>query len=1342
MSSPIAIKPLYNKLDDCLSADKFRLKRRITLLAQKAKGLGESKGAAPGDKSEASKRKALGDSTSHSANKGSQKNAQKSAEESLSTQFEKLKADINGSIEKRNWRKANLPKVEYPPLPVSDKKEDIKDAIANNQVVIVAGETGSGKTTQLPKICLELGLGVNGMIAHTQPRRLAARSVATRIAEELNTPLGEKVGFKIRFSDQVSERSYVKLMTDGMLLAEMQQDRFLNQYDTIIIDEAHERSLNIDFLLGYLRQLLDKRPDLKLIITSATIDPERFSKHFNNAPIIEVSGRTYPVEVRYHAPEDFDEDRDQSDAIIHAVDELMREAPGDILVFLSGEREIRDTQDALSKQHYRNTEIVPLYARLSAAEQNRIFQSHSGRRIVLATNVAETSLTVPGIKYVIDPGFARISRYSARSKVQRLPIEPISQASANQRAGRCGRVSDGICIRLYSEDDYLGRPEFTDPEILRTNLASVILQMLALGLGDIAAFPFVQPPDNRNINDGFRLLEEIQAIGKGKGKQKGKMQLTPLGRQIARLPIDPRYARMVIEAERTNALSEVMVIAAGLSIQDPRERPQEKRQQADEKHSEYQDKDSDFISLYNVWVAFREQQNALSQNQLRKWCKQQFINYLRMREWQDIVSQLKKSIAELGFGISKQEADYQSIHQAIASGLLSHMGFKDKEREYMGSRNSRFLIFPGSGLSKSQPKWVMAAELVETSKLFARMVAKIDPTWVEPLSEHVVQRSYSEPHWSKKRGAVIAFEKVTLFGLPIVMKRAKVYSLIDPPICHELFIREALVEGNTKLNYSFLEENQALLEQADEFEQKTRRRDLIVDDEELVSFYAKRIPLEANNDAAFKKWFRQHGSNDSLTFKEEDVYRQQPGQSVANAFPDVWRQGNITLPLRYNFEPNAVDDGVTVVIPLPVLNQVDNIGFDWLVPGLRHDLIVGLIKALPKRLRRNFVPAPNFAEACLADISETDKNNRPVPLLEAVTDKLRKMTGVIIESDEWNLAQLDKHLKMHFAVVNDNGDDIAKGDDLHALKQQCAGQVKQTFEKAATPELERSNIEQWDFESLPETFVQKVGGFEVQAFPALVEKGDKVDIALIEEADKAQALHKQGVNVLIKNAMPSPLNYLQSKLPNKAKLGLYFNPFGQVKALIDDCIFAGIDAIVTDYCEANKTDIRNKADFEACLDIARASINDKVLEIAKQVEQGLTLAHQCQKQMKGNVPLTMINALGDCKAHLAQLVFPGFVSQIGEARLDDWNRYIKGLARRLEKLPIDPNKDRMHQVTVEKSTKEWEKTCSKYPKGKVPQALLDVRWMIEELRVSLFAQQLGTAYPISAKRITLHLAEY
>ncbi|MEW9798667.1 ATP-dependent RNA helicase HrpA [Alteromonas sp. CYL-A6] len=1294
----IPLSQLRSQLSECLGRDRFRLSRRLTQLS-------------------------------------------KQAGNTLSTDDETLQAlmnDITASRTAREHRQKHLPAVTYPPLPVSDRKDDIKAAIAGHQVVIVAGETGSGKTTQLPKICLELGRGVDGLIAHTQPRRLAARSVASRIAEELNTPLGEKVGFKIRFSDQVSENSYVKLMTDGMLLAEMQSDRFLNQYDTIIIDEAHERSLNIDFLLGYLKQLLAKRPDLKLIITSATIDPERFSRHFNDAPIIEVSGRTYPVEIRYRPPEELGDDIDQTDAIVAAVDELRNEAPGDILVFLSGEREIRDTQDALMRQQYRNTEIVPLYARLSASEQNRIFQSHTGQRIVLATNVAETSLTVPGIKYVIDPGMARISRYSARSKVQRLPIEPVSQASANQRAGRCGRVSDGICIRLYSEEDYLGRPEFTDPEILRTNLASVILQMLALGLGDISAFPFVQPPDGRNINDGFRLLEEIEAMA----RKKGRPVLTPLGRKIARLPIDPRYARMVIEAETTNALSEVMVIAAGLSIQDPRERPQEKRQQADEKHSAFADKDSDFISLLNLWKAFREQQSALSQNQLRKWCKTHFINYLRMREWQDIVSQLKKAVAELGMGISRQEADYAAVHQALCSGLLSHLGMKDKDREYLGSRNTKFMIFPGSDIAKSQPKWVMAAELVETSRLFARMAARIDPAWVESLAKHVTKSSYSEPHWSKKRGAVMAWEKVTLFGLPIVMRRQVVYSTLDPVVCHDLFIREALIAGETRLRYDFLSHNQALLEEVDELEQKTRRRDLVVDEQQLVDFYASKIPADVNNEAAFKKWFKQLKDKDSLKLSEQDVYRQQPEMAVAQAFPDQWRQGNITLPLRYHFEPNADDDGVTVMIPLPLLNQVEDIGFDWQVPGLRHERIVAMIKSLPKRLRRNFVPAPNFADACLADISQTDKQGRPVSLLAAVSLKLKRMTGVDIAEDEWNLSQLERHLIMHFAVVNDKQQIIARGDDLHQLKQQCQGQVQETFEAAATPELERKNITDWDFDSLPESFTQSLAGFEVQAYPALVARGEHADIELIDEPEKARRLHRQGVNVLIKNAMPSPLRYLQEKLPNKAKLGLYFNPFGQVKALIDDCILAGIDALVSAYASDIGHDIRSKADFDRCVDKVRGEINDTVLQIAQKVEQGLTLAHQCQKQMKGNVPLAMVNALGDCKAHLASLVYPGFVSDIGAVRLDDWNRYVKGLARRLEKLPVDPNRDRLQQMTIEKVVVQWEKVKGKYPADKQPAELVEVRWMLEELRVSLFAQQLGTAYPISAKRIVNYLEDF
>ncbi|MDC8831299.1 ATP-dependent RNA helicase HrpA [Alteromonas gilva] len=1239
---------------------------------------------------------------------------------------------INASIQRCEARAASVPAIEYPPLPVSDRKDDIKQAIADNQVVIIAGETGSGKTTQIPKICLELGRGQAGTIAHTQPRRLAARSVANRIADELGTTIGDLVGFKIRFSDQVSDNSLVKLMTDGMLLAEMQQDRFLNEYDTIIIDEAHERSLNIDFLIGYLKQLLVKRPELKVIITSATIDPERFSRYFNDAPIIEVSGRTFPVEIRYHDPQEREDDADQVERIIHAVDELMREPPGDILVFLSGEREIRDTQDALNRQQYRHTEVIPLYARLSASEQQRIFQSHSGRRIVLSTNVAETSLTVPGIKYVIDPGTARISRYSARSKVQRLPIEPISQASANQRAGRCGRVSEGICIRLYAEADYDSRPAFTDPEILRTNLASVILQMASLGLGDINQFDFVQPPDSRQINDGFRLLEEIEAIS----RHKGRISLTKIGRMISRLPVDPRYARMVVAAGEHNALMEVMVIAAGLSIQDPRERPQDKRSQADEKHSEFADKESDFIALWNLWQAFKEQQKLLSNSQLRKWCHSYFINYLRMREWQDIVSQLRKSVAEIDLRITSQPADYQAIHQAMCTGLLSHVGMKDKDREYLGARNTRFMIFPGSGLAKANPKWVIAAELVETSKLFGRMVAKIDPQWLEPLAEHLVKRSYAEPHWSKKRGAVMASESVTLFGLPIVAQRHVSYSKIDPSVCHQLFIREALVNGETKLRHDFLEDNQALLDLADDWEQKTRRRDLMVDEQVLVDFYAQKIPQEVNNDAAFKKWLKRQPGTEFLRLTEADVFKEQPGTSAANAFPDVWQQGNIKLPLTYHFEPNAEDDGVTVNIPLPLLNQVVQEGFDWQVPGLREELVVQLIKSLPKRLRRNFVPAPNYAQASLADMQSTDeKSGKPVKLLDALTTKLLRMTGVKVEPEDWQLEQVERHLIMHFAVVDADNKVLARGDDLALLKQQLQGRVKETFEQAATPELERKNITEWDFDTLPAHFTQKHGGFEVQAYPALVLHNGRVDIELVSEQHKAEQLHQQGLNRLLMLSMPSPVSYLEKKLPNKAKLGLYFNPFGQIKALIDDCIVAGTDALSREFQQQSGIVVRDKASFEACLDHVRANINDSVLVIAQQVETGLTLAHQCQKKMKGQVSLEMVAGLNHIKQHLSSLVYPGFVADIGYARLTDWNRYLKALARRLEKLPVDANRDRLQQLTIDKAEQALAAASNKYHADKIPGELEDVRWMIEELRVSLFAQQLGTAYPISVKRI-------
>lgn len=1256
----------------------------------------------------------------------------------------RLLARLERSRQSKAERERNVPKISYPDLPVSARKDDILDAIQSHQVVIIAGETGSGKTTQLPKICLEAGRGVNGLIAHTQPRRLAARSVANRIAEELNSQIGDKVGFKIRFSDQVSENSYIKLMTDGMLLAEMQQDRFLDAYDTIIIDEAHERSLNIDFLLGYIKQLLKKRSDLKVIITSATIDPERFSKHFGNAPIIEVSGRTYPVEIRY-ADWAQETDNDQVENIIQAVDELMSEPRGDILVFLSGERDIRDTQDALQKQQYKHTEIVPLYARLSASEQNRIFQSHSGRRIVLATNVAETSLTVPGIKYVIDPGFARISRYSARLKVQRLPIEPISQASANQRAGRCGRVSDGICIRLYSEDDFNGRPEFTDPEILRTNLASVILQMMSLRLGDINQFPFVQPPDSRNVADGYRLLQELQAIdSSAKGPRQvadRKNKLTSIGRQLSRLPIDPRYARMVIEAGKNDALKEVIVIAAGLSIQDPRERPQEHRQKADEAHAELSDKTSDFMSLLNVWNKVTQQQSELSNSQFRKWCKLHFLNYLRLREWQDIVSQIKKSLSDLKLGLNSQAASDDAIHKSILAGLLSHIGMKDKDGAYLGARNSQFFVFPGSGLSKKPPKWLMSAELVETSRLFARMNGQIDPAWVEPLARHLTKSSYSEPHWSKKRGAVVAFEKVTLLGVPIVAKRAVNYSNIDAMECRNIFVREALVNNDTKLNIDVLQHNQRLLSDAEEFEQKTRQRDWIVSEEVLCEFYLARLPENVVSDASFLKWWKHTADHTQLKFTQDDVFQKQPSSGIQNAFPDVWRQGNITLALDYEFEPNSMKDGVTVRIPLPVLNQLSDDGFDWLVPGLQSEKVTALIKSLPKRLRKNFVPAPQFADAALSDMQPLDKQGRPIPLVDALSHKLFRMTGVKIEKDDWVLDNVPKHLLMHFSVVDEKGKELAFGDDLIRIKEKMQGRVQETFEQAATPEFERKGLVSWDLDTLPEQFVQKHGGFQVKAFPALVSKGKSVDIVLLDNEDDARYAHHHGVVTLLKLAMPSPVKYLQEKLPNKAKLGLYFNPFGKIQDLIDDCITAAIASLLDVYQSQNNSVIRTKAQFTACEKKIRGEINDKVLVIATAVEKGLTLAHGIQKQMKGNVPLSLIQAVGHIKSHLDALVFPGFVTSFTEAKLNDWLRYLKALEKRLEKAKIDPQRDKLNQMTVEKVLDQIEKAKSKPTLSNNTDVFDTLRWMTEELRVSLFAQQLGTAYPISAKRITNFIDE-
>ncbi|MEB5514578.1 ATP-dependent RNA helicase HrpA [Vibrio cholerae] len=1246
--------------------------------------------------------------------------------------FDEIALDIAQSMMVVEQRKQQMPKIEYPALlPVSQKRDDIAQAIAHHQVVIVAGETGSGKTTQLPKICAELGRGKYGLIGHTQPRRLAARSVANRIAEEMETELGGFVGYKVRFTDQISDQTQIKLMTDGILLAEIQNDRFLNQYDTIIIDEAHERSLNIDFILGYLKQLLPRRPDLKVIITSATIDPERFSKHFSNAPIIEVSGRTYPVEVRYRplaGDDDSESDRDQLEGIFQAVDELCDEGLGDILIFMNGEREIRDTADALSKRNLRDTEIVPLYARLSASEQNKIFQPHAGRRIVLATNVAETSLTVPGIKYVIDPGTARISRYSYRTKVQRLPIEPISQASANQRKGRCGRTEEGICIRLYSEEDFLSRPEFTDPEILRTNLASVILQMTALGLGDIEAFPFVEAPDKRNIQDGVRLLEELGAINDQ--IKDPKKRLTESGKQLARLPIDPRLARMVLEASKLGCLKEVMIIASALSIQDPRERPSDKQQSADDKHRRFNHEDSDFLTLVNLWHYISQQQKALTSNQFRRQCKLDYLNYLRVREWQDVYTQLHQSTREMGFKLNDEPGSYHAVHSAILVGLLSHIGMKDQEKnEYHGARNARFNIFPASGLFKKQPKWVMSAELVETSKLWARVVAKIEPDWIEPLAKHLIKRSYSEPHWSKKNAAVMAYEKVMLYGIPIVPKRLVNYGTIDPVLSREIFIRSALVEGDWETKHAFFKQNRALLAEVEELEHKSRRRDILVDDEELFQFYDQRVGTEVVSGRHFDAWWKtaSRKTPDLLSFEKEMLFKGDASHITDLDYPNFWHQGNLKLKLSYQFEPGENSDGVTVHIPLPILNQVEPHGFDWQIPGLRHELVVSLIKSLPKTLRKNFVPAPNYADAFLARVTPFE-----MPLLDAMEKELRRMTGVTVLREDWKLDQLPAHLKITYRAVDHRNRKLNESCDLHELKESLKEKVQETLSQVADDDIEQRDLHTWSFGELPKVYQQKRGGFEVRAYPALVDKKDSVEIKLFETEQEQLSAMRAGQRRLILLNVPSPIKYLHANLPNKSKLGLYFNPYGKVLDLIDDCIACGVDKLI----EERGGMVWEPQAFEALKEYVRAELGDTVVEIAKQVETILTTAYNINKRLKGKVDFTMAFALSDVKAQIEGLIFSGFATECGWKRLPDILRYMRAIERRMEKLPVDPNKDRLHMLKIESVANKYKELLNKIPKGMaIPDNVREIRWMLEELRVSYFAQQLGTPYPVSDKRI-------
>ena len=1214
-------------------------------------------------------------------------------------------------------------------LPVSQRKAEIEKLLSEYQVIVVAGETGSGKTTQLPKMCLELGFGNLGTIGHTQPRRIAARSVAARIAEELQTELGDLVGYKVRFNDQISDNTQIKLMTDGILLAEIQTDRFLNQYSCLIIDEAHERSLNNDFILGYLKQLLPRRPDLKVIITSATIDVERFSKHFNNAPIIEVSGRTYPVEVRYR-PVAEEDDQDQLQGILNAVDELQAEGRGDILIFMNGEREIRDTAEALQKQNLKHTEILPLFARLSAQEQNKIFHPSGLNRIVLATNVAETSLTVPGIKYVIDPGTARISRYSYRTKVQRLPIEPISQASANQRKGRCGRVSEGICIRLYSEEDFNSRPEFTDPEILRTNLASVILQMTALGLDDIEAFPFVDAPDKRHIQDGIKLLEELGAFEIVRTKSGEKRQLTVTGRQLAQLPVDPRLAKMLLSSVSQGALHEVMIIVAALSIQDPRERPQEKQQASDEKHRRFADKKSDFLAFLNVWRYLQEQQKELSKNQFRRQCQKDFLNYLRIREWQDIYQQIRLAVREMGLPINSEKAEYQQIHTALLSGLLSHIGLKEAEKQqYLGARNAHFAIFPNSVLFKKQPKWVMAAELVETSKLWGRMVAEIEPEWIEPLAEHLTKKSYSEPRWSKSRGAVIADEKVSLYGMPIVVARPVNYGSIDPTVSREIFIQSALVEGDWNTKHKFFKQNQQLIREVEELEHKSRRRDILVDERTLFEFYDQRIGTDVVSQKHFDTWWKKAEKQDPelLNFERSFLINDDAEQVSKLDFPNFWHQGNLKLKLTYQFEPGTDADGVTVHIPLPLLNQVEMTGFDWQIPGLREELVIALIKSLPKSYRRNFVPAPNYAQAFLGRAVPLEK-----PLLDTLIYELRRMTGITVEAEYWNWEQIPSYLKMTFRVVDENGKKIAESMNLDELKFSLKDRVQESISAVADDGIEQSGLHIWSFADLPQCYEQKQRGFSVKAFPAIVDEKDAVGIKLFETEFEQAVAMQQGLRRLLLLNVPSPIKYLHEKLPNKAKLGLYFTPFGRVLDLIDDCIACAVDKLIADFGGF----VWNEEGFDKLRDFVRENVNEVTVDIAQKVEQILSLTHQLNQRLKGKMDFTMAFALSDMKSQISGLIYQGFVQKSGYARLPDLLRYLQAIDKRMDKLAQDVNRDRAAMLRVEQVQQAYQQLLAKLPKSKpISDEVAEIRYMIEELRVSLFAQQLGTKYQVSDKRI-------
>ncbi|WJW75990.1 ATP-dependent RNA helicase HrpA [Thiohalobacter sp. IOR34] len=1237
-----------------------------------------------------------------------------------------LEKDLAASGAECERRRARLPRPEYPQdLPVVQRRADIRAAIEANQVVIVCGETGSGKTTQLPKICLELGRGVAGMIGHTQPRRIAARSLAARIAEELGSEVGAAVGFKVRFSDRVGEGSFVKVMTDGILLAETQGDPELLAYDTLIIDEAHERSLNVDFLLGYLKRLLPRRPDLKLIITSATIDPERFSKHFDDAPIVEVSGRTWPVEIRYRPLRGEDEDeraRDRGQALLDAIDELAAEGPGDVLVFLPGERDIREAAELLRKHHPPATRILPLYGRLSAAQQAEVFAPHSGRRIVLATNVAETSLTVPGIRYVVDTGLARISRYSYRTKVQRLPIEPISQASARQRAGRCGRLGPGICIRLYDEDDFNARPAFTDPEILRTNLAAVILQMLSLKLGDIEDFPFVEPPDARFIRDGFKLLHELGAVDAANA-------LTGIGRQLARLPVDVRLGRMILAARDEGCLREVLVIASALAVPDPRERPLDKQQVADEKHRAFAHEQSDFLGFVNLWDFYHEQARHLSKAKLRRLCKQHFLSWLRMRDWHDVHQQLTKLVKDMGFRINQVAADYGAVHRALLTGLLGNIAFKREGHEYLGARGIKLHVFPGSALFKKPPKWIVAAELVETQRQYARTLARIEPEWVERLAGHLVKRSYSDPHWEKRRGQVVAFERTTLYGLVLTPRRKVDFGRIDPVTAREHFILGALVRGEFRARLPFLDHNRRLLEEVETLEAKSRRRDLLVDETHLCQWFDERVPRDICSAAGFERWYRKAGEAERQALRlDREVLMRHEASSVTEAgFPAVLEVQGLRLPLAYHFEPGHADDGVTLRVPLAALNQLDPARLEWLVPGLIEEKVTQLIKSLPKVYRRHFVPAPDFARAALQAMPAGEGS-----LLEALAAQLARMTGVELPPDAWRPERLPLHLFMNIHLVDSQGRVVARGRDPDHLKREVGAEAAQGFARLPTADFEREDVRCWDFGELPGFIELEQQGVRLRGYPALVVEGERLALRLLDNEGRARAEHRRGLLRLFEMSHSRTVKYVEKNLPGIREMCLHYAPVGRCEDLKRDLVRRAASLVLLE----KGADIRDAATFESRACEAERDLPAVANELCKQVGAALAEYHALNRRLKGGVPPQWLVVMSEVREQMDHLIGRDFVTATPRSRLAHLPRYLKAIRLRLDKLERDPARDRRLAAQVAPHRERCKARLEALSPGEAPDPAFErYRWLVEEFRVSLFAQELGTAEKVSEKRL-------